>query len=194
MSKSRLSPVLAILAGILLMVLLIACRGEPATAQAPTPTRSLAPTVTSMPAPTLTPAPAIAVTPEEFEDSITMEPTQESTRIIFEGTHEFVTEDLLEAHKVEPYLVGNLLFISHWDEDVQRWFVYDNAGYFAPDQLTPPPGVIIPPNSEIGILNELERGKLYDFHVRGDQIVNIIEGEIGDWHFSSGANFIEWSR
>ena len=194
MSKSRLSPVLAALAVILLMVLLISCRGEPTTAQAPTPTRSLAPSATPMSASTLTPAPAIAVTPEEFEDSITMELAQESTRVISEGTHEFVTEDLLEAHKIEPYLVGNLLFISHWDEDVQRWFVYDNAGSFTPEQLTPPPGAAIPPNSEIGILNELERGKLYDFHVRGDQIVNIIEGEIGDWPFSSGANFIEWSR
>ena len=134
------------------------------------------------------------MTPEEFGDSITMEPAQESTRIISEGAHELTTEDLLDAHKIEPYLVGNLLFISHWDQEVQRWFVYDNAGSFTQEQLTPPPGVAIPPNSEIGILNELERGKLYDFHVRWDQIVNIIEGEIGDWPFSSGANFIEWSR
>ena len=51
MSKSRLSPVLAALAVILLMVLLISCRGKPTTAQAPTPTRSLASTVTPMPAP-----------------------------------------------------------------------------------------------------------------------------------------------
>ena len=65
--------------------------------------------------------------------------------------------------------------------------------HFTPDQLTPPSGVTIPPNPEIGILNELERGKLYDFHVRSDQIVNILEGEIGDWHFYAGANFIEWS-
>ena len=68
-----------------------------------------------------------------------MEPVQDSTRIISEGTHESVTGDLLETRRVEPYLVGNLLFIAHWDEDVQRWFVYDVAGFFTPDQLTPPP-------------------------------------------------------
>ena len=60
--------------------------------------------------------------------------------------------------------------------------------------MTGPPGVAIPSDPEIGILTELERGKLYDFHVRSDQIVNIVEGEMGDWHFNSGANFIEWSR
>ena len=122
------------------------------------------------------------------------EPAPESTRIISQGTHEFVTEDLLEAHRIEPYLVGNLLFIAHWDDDVQSWYVHDVAGYFTPDQLTPPPGVAIPPNPEIGILNELERGKLYDFHVRSDQIVNIVEGEMGDRYLNSGANFFEWRR
>ncbi len=125
---------------------------------------------------------------------VTEEPSLERTRIISEGTQEFATENLLEAHRIEPYLIGNLLFIAHWDEDVQRWFVYDVAGYFTPDQLTPPPGVAILPNPEIGILDKLERGKLYDFHVRGDQIVNIVEGEIGDWPFNAGANFIEWPR
>ena len=130
----------------------------------------------------LTPALTLAVTPLE------------STRIISEEPHEFVTEDLLEAHRLEPYLVGNLPFIAHWDEDVRRWFVYDVVGYFTPDQLTPPPGVAIPPNPEIATLNELERGKLYDFYVRSDQIVNIVEGEIGDWYFNAGANFIKWSR
>ena len=182
MSKSRLSSALAAIAGILLMVVLIACRGEPTTLQAPTPTPSATPTAN----PTLTPVPAFAVTPED--------PALESTRIISEETHEFVTENLLEAHRIEPYLVGNLLFITHWDEDALRWFVYDVAGYFTPDQLTPPPGVVIPPDPEIGKLGELERGKLYDFHVRSDQIVNIVAGEIGDWHFYSGANFIKWPR
>ena len=171
MSKSRLSLALAAFAGVLSMVALIACTGEPTTPQALIPTRSPAPTATSTP--TLTP---------------------ESTRIISEGTRGFLTEEFLEAHRIEPYLVGNLLFIAHYDEGAQRWFVYDVAGYFTPDQLTPPPGVAIPPNPEIGILNELERGKLYDFHVRSDQIVNILEGEIGDWPFSAGANFIEWPR
>ena len=155
MSKSRLSPALAVFAGILLMVALVSCRGEPTAPQ------------------------VLTLTP---------------TRSISEGTQEFVTEDLLEAHKVEPYLVGNLLFIAHWDEDAQRWLVYDVAGDFAPDQLTPPPGVAIPTDPEIGILNELERGKLYDFHVRSDQIVNIVEGDIGDRYFNAGANFFEWRR
>ena len=54
--------------------------------------------------------------------------------------------------------------------------------------------MVIPPNPEIVKLNELERGKLYDFHVRSDQIVNIVEGEIGDGYFSAGANFFKWSR
>ena len=140
MSKSRLSPALAPLAGILLMVVLIACRGEPPTPQSPSPP----PTATPMPK--LTPNLTLAVTPLE------------STRIISEEIHEFVTEDILEAHRLKPYLVGNLLFIAHWDEDVQRWFVYDVAGYFTPDQLTPPPEVAIPPDPEIATLNELERG------------------------------------
>ena len=101
---------------------------------------------------------------------------------------------LPEAHGIEPYLVGNLLFIAHWDEDGGRWLVYDVAGDFTPDQLTPPAGVTVPDDAEIGVLRELERGKLYDFHTRSDQIVNIIEGELGDWPFDPGANFIEWWR
>ena len=116
---------------------------------------------------------------------------QEATRVISPTKG---NGNLLEAHGIEPYLAGNLLFIAHWDEAGRRWLVYDVAGEFAPDQLTPPPGVAIPPDPEIGILTGLERGKLYDFHVRSDQIVNIVEGEMGDWHFNSGANFIEWSR
>ena len=114
---------------------------------------------------------------------------QETVRVISQGTG-----DLLETHGIEPYLAGNLLFIAHWDEDAQHWLVHDVAGEFTPDQLTPPPGVAIPPNPEIRILTGLERGKLYDFHVRSDQIVNILEGETGDWHFNSGPNFIKWSR
>ena len=42
------------------------------------------------------------------------------------------------------------------------------------------------------MLYELERGKLYDFHVRWEQIVNIVEGETSDWHFTAGANYIKW--
>ena len=163
------------------MIALIACRGEPTVTQAPNPTRNPPPTAT--PTLTLTPSPALVVTEE---------PAPESTRITSEGTRESVTEDFLEAYRIEPYLVGNLLFIAHWDEDAQRWLVYDVAGHFAKDQLTPPPGVAIPPNPEIGILNELERGNLYNFHVRSDQIVNIVEGERGDRHFNTGANFITW--
>ena len=121
---------------------------------------------------------------EQDEDA-----SEETARVIVQETG-----DLLEAHRIEPYLVGNLLFIAHWDEDAQRWLVHDVAGEFTPDQLTPPPGVAIPPDPEIGTLNELERGKLYDFHVRHDQIVNIVEGEIGDWPFNAGANFIKWPR
>ena len=101
---------------------------------------------------------------------------------------------LLEAHGIEPYLVGNLLFIAHWDEDGGRWLVYDVAGYFTPDQLTPPPGVAIPPNPEIGVLDKLAKGKVYDFHMRANRITNIIEGERGDTYFDAGANFIEWWR
>ena len=104
------------------------------------------------------------------------------------------TGDLLEAHGIEPYLAGNLLFIAHWDEAAQRWLVHDVAGEFTPGPVDPPPGMAVPPDPELGILNELEPGKLYDFHVRSDQIVNIVEGEMGDWHFNAGANFIEWRR
>ncbi len=123
----------------------------------------------------------------EVQDENTSE---ETVRVIVEEPQ----QDLLEANRIEPYLAGNLLFIAHWDEDAQHWLVYDVTGHFTPDQLTPPPGVDTPPNPEIGILNELKRGKLYDFHVRSDQIVNIVEGEIGDWPFKAGANFIKWPR
>ena len=47
-------------------------------------------------------------------------------------------QDFLGAHRIEPYLAGNLLFIAHWDEDAQRWPVHDVAGNFTLDQLTPP--------------------------------------------------------
>ena len=128
--------------------------------------------------------------PEFFENQDD-DDVQEATRVISPTKG---TGDLLEAHGIEPYLAGNLLFIAHWDRDARRWLVHDVAGEFTPDQLTAPPGVAIPPDPEIGILTGLERGKLYDFHVRSDQIVNIVEGEMGDWHFNSGANYIEWSR
>ena len=116
---------------------------------------------------------------------------QETVRVI---TPTRGTVDLLVAHGIEPYLASNLLFIAHWDEAARRWLVHDVAGEFTPGQLTAPPGVAIPPDPEIGILTELERGKLYDFHMGSDQIVNIVEEEMGDWHFKAGANFIEWSR
>ena len=70
----------------------------------------------------------------------------------------------VETHRVEPHLSGNLLFIAHWHEEAQRWLVNDVAGYFTPDPFTPP-SVAILPNSRIGMLNELDRGKFYDFHV-----------------------------
>ena len=108
------------------------------------------------------------------------------------GTPQAPGPALLEAHGVEPYLVGNLLFIAHWDEDVLHWLVHDVAGHFTPDQPAPPPGVTIPPNPGIGILNGMERGKLYDFHMRSDQIVKIVEGGTGDWYFNAGANFLKW--
>ena len=88
-----------------------------------------------------------------------------STRIVSEETHKSATEGLLETHRVKPYLAGNLLFIAHWHEEAQRWLVHDVAGKFTPDQLTPPPGVTIATKSRIGMLKELDRGKLYDFHV-----------------------------
>ena len=71
----------------------------------------------------------------------------------------------MEIHGVEPHIAGNLLFIAHWHQEAQRWLVHAVAGKFTLDQLTSPPGVAIPPNSRIGMLNELDQGKLYDFHV-----------------------------
>lgn len=180
MNHGRYTLALAILSGIFLAVALVACQGEAATPQTRTPARS--PTSTAAPTSAVTPAVTIAATPLQ------------STRILSKATQESLAEDLLEIHGVEPYLVGNLLFIAHWDEYAQRWLVYDVAGSFTPDQLTPPPGATIPPDPEIGMLNELERGKLYDFHVRWDQIVNIVEGETGDWLFNAGANYIKWVR
>ena len=125
----------------------------------------------------------------ELSEKQDKDPSEETITVLVQEN-----ENLLEAHSIEPYLIGNLLFIAHWDEDAQHWLVHDIVGQFTPDQLTPPPGMAIPPNPEIGILNELEPGKLYDFHVRSDQIVNIVEGETGDWYFNAGANFIEWLR
>jgi len=101
---------------------------------------------------------------------------------------------LLEAHDIEPVLAGSLLFIAHWDVDEERWLVYDVAGDLRPDQLTPPPDTVVPDNPAIGVLDRLERGKLYDFHMRANRITNIIEGEAGDWFFDAGANFIKWWR
>ena len=101
---------------------------------------------------------------------------------------------LLEAHGIEPHLARNLLFIAHWDRDAGRWLVHDTSREFTPDQLTPPQGVDIPDYPEFGLLTGLERGELYDFHVRHDQIINIVQGETGDWHFTAGTNFIEWPR
>ena len=96
--KSLLFPALA---GIFLMLVITACRGDPTITRAPT----------SIPTPTPVPV-----------------ATQMPTGIISERTRVFATEDLLEAHRIEPYLIGNLLFIAHWGEDVQRWFVYDVSG------------------------------------------------------------------
>ena len=44
------------------------------------------------------------------------------------------------------------------------------------------------------MLNELDQGKFYDFHVRSDQIVNILGVETRDGHFNAGANYIKWPR
>ena len=107
--------------------------------------------------------------------------------------HESATECLLEIHGVEPYLAGNLLFIAHWHEEAQRRIVHDVAGYFTPDRFTPL-GVVIPPNSRIGMLNELDQGKFYNFHVRSDQIVNILGVEARDGHFNAGSNLVKWPR
>ena len=126
--------------------------------------------------------------PELFEKQAKDPPEETLTVLAPEN------EGVLEAHRIEPYLIDNLLFIAHWDEDAQRWLVHDVAGEFTPDQLTPPPGEAVPSNPEIGTLNELEQGKLYDFHVDSNQIVNIVKGEMGDWYFNPGVNFITWSR
>ena len=44
------------------------------------------------------------------------------------------------------------------------------------------------------MLNELDRGKCYNFHVRSDQIVNILGVEARDGHFNADANFVKWTR
>ncbi len=101
--------------------------------------------------------------------------------------------DFLRDHGIWR-LAHNLLFIAHWDVDSRRWLVLDVAGEFTPDLLAQPEGVPVPSPSEVGGLTQLEKGKIYDFHMRWNQIVNIVEGERGDWCFNSGANFIEWWR
>ena len=166
MRKKLLSAALTALSGILVIVAIIACQSPTSTA-------------TPIPTPTL---------------AVTMRPTPEPGTRFSAGFPEFVTEDLLKNHRIEPYLIGNLLFIAHWDEHAQRWHVLDVAGHFSQEQLTPPPGVTIPPDPETERLYELERGRLYNFQVRSDQIVNIVEGDIGDWYFNAGPNFLEWRR
>ena len=93
--------------------------------------------------------------------------------------------DFLEAHGIS-HLAGNLLFVAHWDADSQKWLVYDVAGEFTLEQLEPPAP------SDVGALTRLESGKVYDFRMRWDQIVNLKEGETGDWVFDSGPNLIKW--
>ena len=99
--------------------------------------------------------------------------------------------DFLDTHGIS-HLAGNLLFIAHWDTDSQTWFVYDVTGNFNPDQMEQPPDADVPDSPEIGMLTKLESGKVYDFKMRRDQIVNLREGEIGDYFFSAGSNFIKW--
>ena len=169
MKKKLLSAALTALLGILVMVAIIACQSPISTA-------------TPIPTPTL-----------PVTMGLTLEPGPIGS-IGSRGIPEFITDDLLKNYKIEPYLAGNLLFIAHWDGYAKRWHVYDVAGNFSQEQLTPPPGVTIPPDPEIGMLYELERGKFYNFQVRSDQIVNIVEGDIGDWYFNAGPNFLEWRR
>ena len=102
--------------------------------------------------------------------------------------------DFLEAHGIW-HLAHNLLFIAHWDVDEQRWLVLDVAGEFTPDQLAQPEGVPAPSPSEVGPLTRLEKGKIYDFRMRWNQIeqtVNTGDGKRRDWHFLAGSNFIVW--
>lgn len=43
------------------------------------------------------------------------------TRIISGGTREFAAVGLQEAQGTVQYLIGSLLFIAHWDQDIRRW-------------------------------------------------------------------------
>ena len=99
--------------------------------------------------------------------------------------------DFLEAHGIWR-LAHNLLFIAHWDGDDQGWLVLDVAGEFTPDLLTQPEGVPLPSPSEVGVLTQLEKGKIYDFRMRWDQTVNTGDGGRGDRHFVVGSNLIVW--
>ena len=84
MNKSRLSPAVAVLSGILLTVILIACQGEPATPRVPTTTptptaaQKLAPMPKLTPASTATraPAPTATATPDP-----TATPTRTATLV-----------------------------------------------------------------------------------------------------------------
>ncbi len=112
MSRICLSPALAALAGLLLMVAaLSACGEDPSAPQAPDPDRTVeflvpAPTATRVPAPTATPAPtAIAVpTPEEFALTATTATTWGDAFSTFTGPQQDCIRDALGQNQLNSFL------------------------------------------------------------------------------------------
>ena len=90
------------------------------------------------------------------------------------------------------HLSGNLVYVAYWDNVTRMWYVSDISGEFAPEMLPMPPDPKFSRPDEIGPLRKLIQGRLYVFHMRHDQIVNLREGESGDWVFHSGPNSVVW--
>ena len=103
----------------------------------------------------------------------------------------FEVRDFLETHGIW-HLAHNLLFIAHWDSHDQRWLVLDVAGEFTTDLLTQPAGVPVPSPSEVGVLTQLEKGKIYDFRMRWDDTGNLDGERSIDRFLHAGSNFIVW--
>ena len=127
----------------------------PAPTPEPDPTPAPEPTATPEPEPTATPEPEPTATPQPTN---TPAPTPEPT----------AEPELSIALDLAP-LGDNLRFVAYLDRATQKWFVYDAAGDFSPEDLPLPPMTKAPDPSEISSLTELVPGQIYSFVVYEQQ-------------------------
>lgn len=86
-------------------------------------------------------------------------------------------------------LGDNLRFVAYLDRATQKWFVYDAAGDFKPEDIPLLPGQEVPDESEIGDLTELVPRNIYNFVVRENQTVELNGNE---FIFYVGNNPLPW--